>query len=140
MAVAADGAGVVAGVSYIELGGSCTLSGLVRDLRFGSGGGLGCPMDLDLNTVGDVGDKGLVGEAPSDEISRPGGLTGGGLRSGWVGGGAISACRVGDAEIGRGSSVKATAIFRPRSGDREKGELPRFLNGDGDNRAFATDS
>ena len=49
---------MVTGVSYIELGGSCTLSGLVRDLRVGSGGGLGCPMDLDLNTFGEAGDRG----------------------------------------------------------------------------------
>lgn len=56
-------------------------------------------MDLDLNTFGDVGDRGYVGEAPSDVISEKVVFTGGGLRSGCIGGGAISACRVGDTEI-----------------------------------------
>jgi hypothetical protein len=137
--VTVDGAGVVADVSYIELGGSCTLSGLVRDLRAGGGRSFGCPMDLDLNTFGDVGDEGSVGEGASDEISGAGVFTSCGLRSGCIGGGAISAGRVGETEIGRGSSVKTTG-FRPRCGDREKGEFLRLLVGDTDNRAFATDS
>jgi len=131
---------VVADVSYTELGGSCTLSGLVRDLRVGGGRSLGCPIDLDLTTVGDVGDKGYVGEGSSDEISAVDVFTSGRLRSGCVGGGPISAGRVGDTEIGRGSSVKATPGFRPRSGDREKGEFPRLFTEDRDSRAFATDS
>lgn len=122
-----DGAGVVADPSYIGLGGSCTLSGLMRDLGVSGGGNLECPMDLDLNTFGDVGDNGYVGDGPSDEISGANVFTSGGLRSGCIGGGAISAGRVGDTEIGRGSSVKRTSGFRPRSGDREKGEFPRLL-------------
>jgi len=97
-------------------------------------------MDLDLNTLGDVGDRGYVGEVLSDETSGPKVFMGGGFRSGCIGGGAISACRVGDAELGRGGSVVATPIPRPRSGDREKGEFPLFITGDRDNRAFATDS
>lgn len=138
--MAVDGAGVVADVSYIGLGGSCTLSGLVRDLRAGGGNSFECPMDLDLNTFGDVGDKGDVGEGAPGEMSGADGFTSGGLRSGCIGGGAISEGRVGDAEICRGSSVKATPGFRPRSGDREKGEFPRFFAGVGNNRALATDS
>lgn len=134
------GAGVVADVSYIELWGSCTLSGLVRDLRVGGGGCLGCPMDLDLNTFGDVGDEEYVGEGASDEISATDVFTSGGLRSGCIGGGEISAGRVGDTEICRGSSVKATPGFRPRSEDGETDEFPLFFAGDRDSRAFATDS
>jgi hypothetical protein len=61
-------AGVGADVAYTELGGSCMLSGLARDLRVG-GGGLECPMDSDLNTFNDVGDERSVGETPSDEVS-----------------------------------------------------------------------
>jgi hypothetical protein len=101
------------------------LSGLARGLRVGGGGGLGCPMDLDLKTFGDVGDRGYVGEAPSDEISAVDVFTGGGFRSGCVGGGAISVGRVGDSELGRGSSVRVTARTRPLSGDRENGDLAR---------------
>lgn len=138
--VTGDGAGVDTGVAYVELGGSCTLSGLVRDLRVGGGGGLGCPMDLDLNTLGDVGDRGDVGKPSSGENSGPDVFTGGTLRSGCIGGGAMSVCRVGDAEIGRGSSVEVVPRIRPRSGDREKGEFPLYFAGDRDNRAFATDS
>ena len=133
-----DGAGVVADVSYTEIGGSCILSGLVRDLRAGGGRNLGYPVDLDLNTFGDVGDEESTGEGASDEISRAGGCTSCGLRSGCIGGGAISAGRVGDTEICRGSSVKVTPGFLPRSGDRENGDFPRFFMGD--NRALATDS
>ena len=81
------------------------LSGLPRGLRVGGGGGLGCPMDLDLNTLNEAGDSGCVGETPSDEISKTDAFTGGGFLSGWVGGGVISAGRVGDTELGRGSSV-----------------------------------
>jgi hypothetical protein len=97
-------------------------------------------MDLDLNTVGDVGDKGYVGEGPPDEVSGIDVFTGGGLRSGCIGGGAISENRVGETDTWRGSSVRASPGFLPRSGDWEKGELPRVLAGDRDNRAFATDS
>lgn len=97
-------------------------------------------MDLDLKTFGDVGDKGYVGKTPSDEVSKIDVFTGGGFRSGCIGGGAISVCRVGDVEIGRGSSVVTTPRVLPRSGDREKGEFPRLFAGDRDNRAFATDS
>lgn len=124
----------------MEPGESCTLSGLVRDLRVGGGGCLEFPIDLDLNTFGDVGDKGCVGEGASDEVSGADVFISGGLRSGCIGGGAISAGRVGETEIGRGSSVKATPEVRPRSGDREKGEFPRRFAMDRDNRAFATDS
>lgn len=138
--VVIDGAGVNTGVSYVELGGSCMLSGLARDLRVGGGGGLGCPMDLDLNTLGGEDDRGYAEETSSGEISRPGAFTGSALRSGCIGGGAISACRVGDAEFCRGSSVRVTPETRPRSGDRGKGEFPRLFLGDRDNRAFATDS
>lgn len=129
-----------ADVVYVELGGSCMLSGLARDLRAGGGRGLGCPMDLDLNTFNDVGDKGYVGEASSNEIPGPDAFARGGLRSGCMGGGAISVCRVGDAEFGRGSSVEVKPRILPRSGDREKGELLRLFSGARDNRAFATDS
>jgi len=97
-------------------------------------------MDLDLNTLNEEGDSGCVGETPSDEISTTDVFTGGGFRSGCVGGGAISAGRVGDTELGRGSSVMVMPRIRPRSGEREKGEDPRFFDGDSDNRAFATDS
>jgi len=131
---------VDAGVVYAELGGSCMLSGLARDLRVGGGGGLGCPMDLDLDTFGDVGDKGRREVTSSNEISGPNVFTEGGLRSGCMGGGAISVFRVGDAEFGRGSSVGTTPRIRPRSGDREKGEFFRLLAEDRDKRAFATDS
>lgn len=124
----------------VEFEGSCMLSGLPRGLRVGGGGGLGCPMDFDLNTFADAEDRGDVGEVPSDAVSRVDVFTGGGFRSGCVGGGVISAGRVGDAEFGRGSSVKVTARTRPRSGDREKGDAPRFFDEDRDNRAFATDS
>ena len=138
--VVADGAGVDPGVTYVELGGSCMLSGLARDLRVGGGGGLECPMDLDLNTFGDVGDGGYAEETSSDGISETDVFMGGALRSGCIGGGAISVCRVGDAEFCRGSSVRLTPMARPRSGDRGKGEFPRLFVGDRDNRAFATDS
>lgn len=137
---AVDGFGVVAGVACVEPGESCILSGLVRDLRDGGGGGLGCPMDLDLNTFADVGDGEEAEGTSSKEISGPDIFTGGGLRPGCIGGGAISVCRVGDAEFGRGSSVGVAHGFRPRSGEREKGEFPRLFAGDKDNRAFATDS
>lgn len=97
-------------------------------------------MDLDLDTFGDVGDREYVGEVPSDVVSRLDVFTGGGFRSGWVGGGVISAGRVGDAEFGRGPSETTAARTRPRSGDREKGDFPRSFDGDRVNRAFATDS
>ena len=116
------------------------LSGLPRGLRVGGSGGLGCPMDLDLDNLNDAGDSGCVGETPSDEFSGTDVFTGCGFRSGCVGGGVISAGRVGDTELGRGSSVMATPRTRPRSGEREKGEVPRFFDGERDNRAFATDS
>lgn len=138
--LAVDGPGVDTDVAYVEFGGSCILSGLARDLRVGGGGCLGWPMDLDLNTPGDVGDGEYVGEAPSDEVSGTDVFTGSGFRSGWVGGGVISLARVGDAEFGRGSSVIGTPRIRPLSGDRENGDLPRCFDGDKDNRAFATDS
>lgn len=96
-------------------------------------------MDLDLKTFVDVGDKGFVGGAPSDEVSGIDKFDGG-LRSGCIGGGAISVCRDGDTEIGLGSSVKATPGLRPRSRDGEKGEFVRLFAGDRDSRAFATDS
>jgi len=115
--VIVDGAGVDPGVVPGDLGGSCMLSGLARNLRVGGSGGLECPMDLDLNTFGEVGDRGYVGETSSDEISGPDVFTGGTLRSGCIGGGAISMCRVGDAEFCRGSSVRVTPNTRPRSGD-----------------------
>lgn len=133
--VVADGVGVDVGAACVGFGESCMLSGLVRDLRLGGGGGLGCPMDLDLNTPGNVGDRGDVGETSSDVISALDALVGGALRSGCIGGGAISVGRVGDTETVRGSFVRVTPRTRPRSGDREKGEFPRL-----DNRAFATDS
>ena len=129
-----------AGVAYAGLGGSCMLSGLARGLRVGGGGGLGCPIDLDRNTLCDVGDRGYVGETPSDEISITDVFTGGGFRSGCIGGGAISVGRVGEVELGRGSSVVAMPRILPRSGERAKGEFLRFFDGDRDNRAFATDS
>jgi len=138
--VVVDEAGADPGVSYVKFGGSCMLSGLARDLRVGGSGGLGCPMDLDLNTFGGVDDRGYAEEASSDEISRPCAFTGSALRSGCIGGGAISACRVGDVEFCRGSSVRVTPETRPRSGDRVKGEFPLLFLGDRDNRAFATDS
>jgi hypothetical protein len=135
-----DGAGVDPGVADVDPGGSCMLSGLARDLRVGGGGGLECPMDLDLNTFGDVGDGGYADETSSDGISGPDVFTGGALRSGCIGGGSISVCRVGDTEFCRGSSLRVTLRTRPRSGGREKGEFPRLFEGDRDNRAFATDS